>query len=308
MLQVPSLTYREVPPERLPQVASFNGRFLERRNAEHILRWEFYDPALPQPGFVLGAFDGDELVGTQAFIPFSARYRGEHVLSAKSELTLLDPRYRGQGIFGHLYELGFALCEQRAIECVWGFTSALKPFRRVGFEIGDHLYTEDVLAKPVRFAASRKGLIKSHGEHAQVAIRASMPDPAAAEFSLQRTEDYLTHRYVNNPVRRAIHFDEEAEVLYSAGASGDFVYVSECVSVDAMTRSVRRALRAGRRGRWRAVRRITNRPAFGPLTAPGSLPLRRASPTAVVWRWLGKYTGHPLPSMHVEEGLTEGTA
>lgn len=105
----------------------------ERSNKDFI--WEFVDGPAGRAIYV-GAFDGEKLIGTQAAIPlYFINERGERVLTAKSEDTLLDPEYRGKGLFDQMYKLLFDECQKIGIVSIWGFTYAKKPFLKLGFEI-----------------------------------------------------------------------------------------------------------------------------------------------------------------------------
>ncbi|MBK7966353.1 MAG: GNAT family N-acetyltransferase [Bacteroidetes bacterium] len=84
----------------------------------------------------VGAFDKEELIGSQAAIPLNfIGPEGKKLLTAKSEDTLLDPRYRGKGLFEKMYEVLFKECRSRGVVCIWGFTYAKKPFLKIGFQI-----------------------------------------------------------------------------------------------------------------------------------------------------------------------------
>lgn len=98
-------------------------------------KWEFLEGPIGKAIYV-GAFDGARLIGTQAAIPlFFVNKRGDKILTAKSEDTLLDPEYRGKGLFDKMYEVLFQECKKVGIVSVWGFTYAKKPFLKLGFEI-----------------------------------------------------------------------------------------------------------------------------------------------------------------------------
>lgn len=98
-------------------------------------KWEFLEGPIGKAIYV-GAFDGSRLIGTQAAIPlYFVNEKGEKILTAKSEDTLLDPEYRGKGLFDKMYEVLFYECKKVGIVSVWGFTYAKKPFLKLGFEI-----------------------------------------------------------------------------------------------------------------------------------------------------------------------------
>ena len=58
------------------------------RGIQHIskegLIWQYHSESLPFSGVIIGAFDGTELVATQAFIPLVGCYKGRQILTAKS--------------------------------------------------------------------------------------------------------------------------------------------------------------------------------------------------------------------------------
>ncbi len=114
--------------------------------------WEFKDAAAGKAIYVI-AKDSDTkiIVGTQCAIPIELiATRGKSILTAKSEDTLVDPAYRGLNIFENMYKLLFEECRKSGIKYLWGFTSAKKPFLKLGFEIHyDHsqsLMVFDVLS------------------------------------------------------------------------------------------------------------------------------------------------------------------
>lgn len=118
--------------------ASANDLYLKVYEKERSIQkfiWEFVDGPAGKAIYV-GAFDGDKLIGTQAAIPlYFINENGEKILTAKSEDTLLDPEYRGKGLFDKMYKLLIDECLKAGIVSIWGFTYAKKPFLKLGFEI-----------------------------------------------------------------------------------------------------------------------------------------------------------------------------
>ncbi len=97
--------------------------------------WEFLEGPAGKAIYV-GAFDGDKLIGTQSAIPiYFSGPDGSKILTAKSEDTLLDPEYRGKGLFDKMYSLLIDECKKAEICAIWGFTYARKPFLKIGFQI-----------------------------------------------------------------------------------------------------------------------------------------------------------------------------
>jgi GNAT superfamily N-acetyltransferase len=82
------------------------------------------------------AKDGDRIVGTQALIPIRMADNDGIYWTAKSEESLIDPDYRGTGVFESLYELLFEYADRHEFAYIWGMTSskaAIKALQRFGF-------------------------------------------------------------------------------------------------------------------------------------------------------------------------------
>jgi GNAT superfamily N-acetyltransferase len=91
----------------------------------------FTDLELP---FIVAEDEGI-IIGTQALIPIQMIDEDGVYWSAKSEETLVDPDYRGQGLFEKMYGKVFEVAKASDFQSIWGFTPARKSFLRVGFEI-----------------------------------------------------------------------------------------------------------------------------------------------------------------------------
>ena len=272
-----------------------------------VLEWEYFDPDLTREGIAVGAYDGDALIGTQAYIPYRGWWKDRAVLTCKSESTLLSPDYRGRKVFDRMYTLGFELCRAAGVDCIWGFTSAEKPFAKIGFDVTGELYQEILSWSPLRLYRSIR--------HGAAAPRQGRPWDGAAgpiarskhgEFGLERDVRYVRHRYVNNPVREIAYVDGETGVLFSYGGRLSFLLrVSEVVDRTTLTAAVRRCkARVGKD--FLGLERMSNHPVFGWGTMPGSAYVRRRSPLRIVWKWLGSLEGTPTPEFEVDEGYTEG--
>lgn len=68
--------------------------------------------------------DKKTIIGSQGMLPFSLMF-DKSVLTGKSENSLLDPQYRGGTLFQDLYDFAMDQCEERKMEVIWGFTSAV---------------------------------------------------------------------------------------------------------------------------------------------------------------------------------------
>jgi GNAT superfamily N-acetyltransferase len=114
----------------------YNRAYGNIRPFKHF-QWEFIDGPAGKAIYII-ALDKDtgEIVATQSAIPlYMSGPDGAKILTAKSEDTYVNPDYRGLKIFDKLYDVLFKECTSAGINAIWGFTYALKPFRKVGFDI-----------------------------------------------------------------------------------------------------------------------------------------------------------------------------
>lgn len=107
---------------------------LDQLNPVGLKNWEseFFDSRMPN-SFVYIATQEDKFTGVEGYIGYKLWSRGEIIQSHRSERTLLLPSMRGKGVFEKLV----SACHNESILdnsiCCWGATSALKPFKKAGF-------------------------------------------------------------------------------------------------------------------------------------------------------------------------------
>lgn len=86
-----------------------------------------------QPSYVAVCLDSSKFVGIEGYIGYYLIHENSLVLTHRSERTIVNPNYRGQGIFEKL----ISTCDRSALNdnsaFSWGATSALKPFKKAGF-------------------------------------------------------------------------------------------------------------------------------------------------------------------------------
>jgi len=303
MLSKPYL--RRLSVADVGQVADLHRDYYPYRNAE-ILKWQFFDPDLPCESVIMGVFDGAKLVGSQGFIPVNAWWEGKEILACQSELTLLLPPYRGGDIFKKLYNAGIERCEQEGFACVFGFTTAVKPFASVGFDILEPWYLELLVLNPVRFLTSM--LNKRNGWVPPPALPAydvpqELMDAKDGTFGLRRDHKYIKHWYVNNPNRFIVYFDRLGGVLYTAGYNKSVVFISEITRLELLEASVKRAVK-GRRRQWVSLCRKTNHPSLGAFSIPGAIRVVRHRGN-LIFRWIGTFRRYDTPKIFSEEGYVE---
>lgn len=95
---------------------------------------EFFSPHKPN-SFVIQCTDTEknEMVGCEGYVDYKLMYNGEMVQTHRSERTLVNPNYRGQGMFNKLIDGCDELAIASGSHMSWGATAALKAFERVGF-------------------------------------------------------------------------------------------------------------------------------------------------------------------------------
>lgn len=118
-------------------VNDLHNRLYNDNRTESQFRWEFFNaPAGKAIYIVAEDIDNKKIVGTQCAIPIILKgFKGRTFLTAKSEDTLVDPDYRGMQIFEKMYDMLFQACRNNGINYIWGFTSAMKPFKKIGFDL-----------------------------------------------------------------------------------------------------------------------------------------------------------------------------
>lgn len=132
----------------------FNSIYKTNRLLDHF-RWEFLEGPNGPAVYVIAIDDSigshKKIVGIQCAIPLNLwTVRGDTILTAKSEDTLVDPEYRGKKIFERMYELLFQECKKAGISFIWGFTPARKAFERIGFQIPFQAHQALMVFEPVK--------------------------------------------------------------------------------------------------------------------------------------------------------------
>ena len=121
----------------IDEVIRFYNSIYKSTRTREKFDWEFKDAAAGKAIYVIAKdTNTKKIVGTQCAIPIELiTTGGKTILTAKSEDTLVDPAYRGLNIFENMYKLLFEECKKSRITYLWGFTSAKKPFLKLGFSI-----------------------------------------------------------------------------------------------------------------------------------------------------------------------------
>ena len=129
------VTYRLSEEKDYININNFYNRIYKAERTLEQFYWEFHNCPFGKSIYVI-AEDDEKIIGTNCVIPINLIDQNKNIiLSGKSEDTLVDPEYRGQNIFYNIYDVLFSICDERGINIIWGFTSAEKPFKKIGFSI-----------------------------------------------------------------------------------------------------------------------------------------------------------------------------
>lgn len=296
--------YRVLTRRDFPSVSQFHRDVGSQEASASTLLWQYCSKTLPMDGVIVGAFINGRLVGTQALIPLRAVMDGREILSAKSEHTLLDPACRGLGVFSAMYEVAFEWAAKEGIACIWGFTSAIKPFAAAKFQIGQELFDEAIAVRPFSYLATRFLGFKPSAVTSNVQSPIRMPASAVGNFKLVRDDRYLSYRYFENPFRRILWYDEVNGVLYTGSHTSGNAYISEITDASKLRASL--ASFCHQRVGSQIVRRITSSPLFTGTTIFPSIYRRTRSNNFIVFRWL--HGDGQIPEFTVDEGYGQGIA
>ena len=127
--------YRIANKKDYEAINSFHNKIYSSNRTIKQFYWEFHYCPFGKSIYVI-AEDKQKIIGTNCVIPIELiDSNNQIILSGKSEDTLVDPEYRGQNVFYNIYHVLFDLCKKNGIKVIWGFTSAKKPFKKLGFTI-----------------------------------------------------------------------------------------------------------------------------------------------------------------------------
>jgi len=147
-MDIKKIKYLQASESDYEQINNFFNRIYSKNRTIEKFRWEFHNAPAGKSIYII-AKEGEKVIGTQCIIPIHVtNKKGELILTGKSEDTIVDPTYRGKKIFNHMYDLLIEKCIQNGIYHIWGFTSAVKPFSRIGFQI-PYDYTQSLLVNNV---------------------------------------------------------------------------------------------------------------------------------------------------------------
>ena len=170
------ITYSEARRGDEPALAAFH-----RFSDPSVFTREYWSYRADQSVFAVGK-DGDRIVASVAMIPYEMSVCGERMLTGRCERTLVDPAYRGKGLWQNVMDFCAARGRERGMRFVWGGTGARRAFEKVGFTFLSghrlHLYA----------LASVRGV---QTQFVQMAARGDFAPARVRERIRQRNPQYL---------------------------------------------------------------------------------------------------------------------
>ena len=112
----------------------YNDYYLLNRTEKQWV-WEFSDYNRCEPLPFIITYENSEVVATQAIIKIPFIDEKGVFWTAKSEETLVSPVMRGKSVFEKMYDPILSYAKNEKLLSIWGFTPAVKPFQRVGFDV-----------------------------------------------------------------------------------------------------------------------------------------------------------------------------
>ena len=157
-------------------------------------RWTYRDNTRKRTDVVV-AMDGTRIVGHCAAVPLLARHDGTEILTSRIQNVLVDPDYRGRGIFLQALSELEALLRSRASEFVLTYPNdnSLPAFMKLGYRhVGD-----------IRQYVGGAGLVTPRSMHVEetapvfTSEDATLMATVLVDYAIRndRSADYLTWRY-----------------------------------------------------------------------------------------------------------------
>ena len=134
--------YQAVENDVTPEVISFLDEVLPFPYSKSTFEWEY---SHPKKVFWTAHDQNNVVVGSQGMIPIVLNYKGDSILSAKSETSYLSESAKGQGVFKTLYQKVVEETFNNDIDMIWGLTSLGGLWQKLGFKAIDNCLIESTL-------------------------------------------------------------------------------------------------------------------------------------------------------------------
>ncbi|MGZ3931535.1 MAG: GNAT family N-acetyltransferase, partial [Bacteroidia bacterium] len=156
------ITYRLAGERDIDDINALYNRIYSSNRTTEKFSWEYNSAPAGKAIYVI-AIAGNKIIGTQCAIPYYlVDHNSKLILSAKSEDTLVDPAFRGKQVFENMYKLLIDECRKANIELIWGFTYAVKPFKKTGFAVPFQSQLGLLVLQPFRAFSYYTGLAEKN--------------------------------------------------------------------------------------------------------------------------------------------------
>jgi hypothetical protein len=134
------IRFKVAEEKDISRINGFYNNYYKINRTYEQFRWEFEECPAGKAIYTMAVDENDNILGIQAGIPITIiTSSNDTFLSIKSEDTLVNidacSQYKKRDVFKELYTFFIGKCKLLDARCIWGFTYALKPFKRIGFEI-----------------------------------------------------------------------------------------------------------------------------------------------------------------------------
>lgn len=144
------IEYSVASDKELEEVNAFFNRIHGSNRSMEQFRWQFRESPHGSGFHIVARGQNGEIAGIQAGMPTYFQKGEQRILTMKSEDTLVSPDHRGMGVFAAMYSSFIEECKRRKAAAIWGYTKAIKPFAKVGFDVPFHHAQSLIVFRPRR--------------------------------------------------------------------------------------------------------------------------------------------------------------
>jgi len=192
------MVFEQATRAHSPEIA----KFLELDPDFFVHEYDEYDPTNSVFSMLK---KGDQILGTQAFMPYRLNWSGKVLLTGRSERTRLDSSLRGQGMFGGLMSDCEDHGKQQGMQFAWGFTTAKRPFRKVGYQTLDG-FLEHAIAVLKPAGALQEAFQTSNKKMKKALLATSALSPLLSNFGR------LTRGFGSKPYRVETEVEQALDI------------------------------------------------------------------------------------------------
>lgn len=127
-----NISFQLATSEHAFDAALFHNSYYGTARSPKDWLWE-YKTYKPTKSVFVFAKHTDKIIATQGMLPIYVQCGKETIFCGKSESTLSLSAFRGTLLMQNLYEYAVGYCIEGGMRFIWGFTPAVKAFKKFGF-------------------------------------------------------------------------------------------------------------------------------------------------------------------------------